>query len=426
MNSLDLLPKIPSYRLHTYAASFGDDVARDLLRSNMPKGGKLLDPWVGSGTGLIQARILGIDSLGVDIDPIACLITKVATTSYGVDELDELLASVMRRLNTVDLELSTLDYTEESWSAGSCFSLNGFEGALPHTEALCFWFAPVQRAVLAVLVAIAASILNPNHQRIVQLAISSSIIRKWPNTLSQAMDIDHSRPHRVLRATLTAGSQISIFRKVFSEVVRRLKAINLMPSSHRASCQVIEGDTSTVLGEIEANSFDYILTSPPYFNAIDYPRSHKFSQWWLWPSREPIKKQRYLGLSSGGKDDTAVNQCAAIVPGFVEDISLVKEASGAQHKALCKYIVDLDEVVAQLCGLLKEGGKATFVVGNNMIKGHLIPIADILAVLMERNGLAGVKLEPRLIKANRRRYPYGITGFKGLMEAEYLVQAHKP
>ena len=421
-----LTPPQTPVRLHAYAASFGGDFARESISENMERGWTLLDPWVGSGTGPVQARMLGVNGIGIDVDPIACLISKVSLTPYGLDELDDISAIVDCKLELVESELCSCEISPGSWLAGSEFSLSGFQGIVPENSAIDFWFEPVQRAVLALLVEMSKSLPNPRYQAVVQLAISSSIVRKWPNTISLARDIDHSRPHRVMRDDVTISSQINIFRKTVKDILTRLKALNAHCQDQVASWKIIEGNTKDKLECITPNSIDYILTSPPYFNAIDYPRSHKFSQWWIWPERHPLGRSAYLGLMSGGKDvDDVVEKCYSIVPDFRKDIDDIAGVSPATHRNLCKYLAELHEVVVKFRLLLKQDGRSSFVVGNNVIKGHIVPIAEMLAAMLRRSGLFNVQIEQRTIRPNRRRYPYGVTGFKGLMTSEYIVHASK-
>ncbi len=422
-----MIPPKTSVRLHAYAASFGDDLARESISENMERGGTLLDPWVGSATGPVQARMLDVNGIGIDVDPIACLIARVSLTPYGVDELDDISAIVERKLELVESELSSSEITPDSWPAGAKFSFNGFQGVVPANNAIDFWFTPVQRAVLALLVEISKSLPDPRYQEVVQLAISSSIIRKWPNTISLARDIDHSRPHRVMRGDVTIASQIRIFRKAIKDIFARLKALNVYCQNHEVSWEIMEGNTKDNLVRIAPGSIDYILTSPPYFNAIDYPRSHKFSQWWLWPERQPLGRSAYLGLMSGSNDwDDIMTKCYSVVPEYQADIDGIAEISATTHRNLCRYIVELYDVVVQFHGVLKQGGKSSFVVGNNVVKGHILPIAEMLAAMLERSGLYHVGIKERTIRANRRRYPYGVAGFKELMTSEYVVHACKP
>ncbi len=415
-----------SLRLHAYAASFGDDFARERILQNMKRGETLLDPWVGSATGPVQARMLGVNGIAIDVDPIACLIARVSLTPYCAEELDDISATVEQKLKLIESELSASKIKPDSWTAGAEFSLNGFRGAVPENSYIEFWFSPVQRAVLALLVEMSRSFPDARHQMVAQLAISSSIIRKWPNTISLARDIDHSRPHRVMRDDDTIASQIGIFRKTVKDVLARLKALNTYCCNPAASWEIIEGNAKDNLADIPPHSIDYILTSPPYFNAIDYPRAHKFSHWWLWPERQPLNRAAYLGLMPGGKDgDEVAARCYSIVPEYRDNIEAVSEISPAVHRSLCKYIVELHDVAAQFYRLLKQGGKTSFVVGNNVIKEHVVPTGDMLASILERSGLSGVNIEHRDIRTDRRRYPYGIAGFKGLMTSEYIVHGKK-
>ena len=391
----------------------------------MNRGENLLDPWVGSATGPIQARMLGIHGTGIDVDPVACLISRVALTPYDQAKLDDLLALINQELDFIEAELPSLDFSQDLCSSGTVFALKELAGRVPPNSSIDFWFAPVQRAVLALIVATSKKICDYRYRAIVELAISASIIHKWPNTISLAMDIDHSRPHRVPRENLTVASQTKVFRKVINDIIKHLKAINDLGHNSHPSWRIIEGDTKASLQQLAPDSVDYILTSPPYFNAIDYPRSHKFSQWWLWPDRDPLTRASYLGLEPGFKGHEAIEECRFIASGYQVEIDALLDVSPAVHRRLCKYIVELNSVVIQFRRLLRKGGQATFVIGNNLIQGHTVPTSQILANILERSGLTDLRIEPRTIKTDRRRYPFGVGGFKGPMESEFIVHASK-
>ncbi len=419
-----LVPKKPSVRLHTYAAGFGEDFASDLVSTHLEAGQVLLDPWVGSAVGPIQARMQGANGIAIDVDPIACLIAAVALTPYSENELTTISMLIEQHIGLVETELSSMDGSGFSWSPGRRFSLNGFEAAIPDNDSIDFWFAPSQRAVLAVLVEIAESFDDPRHKRVVQLAISSAIIRKWPSTISLAKDIDHSRPHRILRDDVTIESQMKVFRRVIRSTVNRLATINAPEPSRDTSWEILEGNTIDCLQPIQADSIDYILTSPPYFNAIDYPRAHKFAQWWLWPDSKPLDKSKYLGLMPGGTERDIVSKCYGILTKYRVHIDALLSVSSSMHRRLCKYLIELDEVVASFPRLLKSGANVTFVIGNNIIGGHRVPMSEILAAMLARHGFADIQIDSRRIRGDRRRYPYGITGFKGPMDSEFVVSAH--
>lgn len=410
-------------RIHTYAASFGDDLAAKYISNNTRFGDTVLDCFSGLGTTLVQARHLGRESIGIDVDPIACLVSRVATQNYSEQLLNNFRVEVLERIQEMEGRLRDFAFEDHVWTPGATVSLDEMPLKVPDCPAISYWFAPVQRAILSYLMTL-VDLYETSESRkadILRLSISSSIIRKWPNTLSLARDIDHSRPHKVNRGDLTVAEQVRIFRMVFAKTVRILIQIAGNPEIS-ATATVIQGDVSSGLSGIASSSIDYILTSPPYYNAIDYPRAHRFSEWWLYPHREPLMRQSYLGLRSAGKTPDVVKNCDAIIPEWVVQMAGIRAASNGNYPAICRYILDIDSVIRELSRILKTGKLATIILSNNSIQGYELPVCEIAGNLMELNGFSNVSIEERTIQTNRRRYPFGITGFNGLMHSEKVIQ----
>lgn len=82
-------------------------------------------------------------------------------------------------------------------------------------------------------------------------------------------------------------------------------------------------------------------------------------------------------------------------------------------------------IIQQVRKVLRPGKYATFILANNRIGGEQIPLSEIVNELMALNNLTNIVIQERLIKVNRRRYPYGITGFDGLLESEYIIHAKR-
>ena len=61
------------HRLHPYLGKFIPQLVEELLRRHAPPGGRVLDPFAGSGTTLVQALESGLDATGVDIAAFNCL-----------------------------------------------------------------------------------------------------------------------------------------------------------------------------------------------------------------------------------------------------------------------------------------------------------------------------------------------------------------
>ena len=69
--------------IHPYPAKFIPQIPRTLIKEiKVPSGTSILDPFCGSGTTLTEAQSLGIPSVGIDLNPIACLISRVKTQPF--------------------------------------------------------------------------------------------------------------------------------------------------------------------------------------------------------------------------------------------------------------------------------------------------------------------------------------------------------
>ena len=94
---------------------------------------------------------------------------------------------------------------ERSWSSslvqrpGSRISVGSLMLTLPPFPELKYWFPPQLSAALAAIAETAHECRDSHYEKVALVSLSASIIAKWPNTLSYAMDIDHTRPHRRLQ-----------------------------------------------------------------------------------------------------------------------------------------------------------------------------------------------------------------------------------
>ncbi|MBZ1348601.1 MAG: hypothetical protein KYQ20_02505 [Candidatus Nealsonbacteria bacterium] len=75
--------------IYPYKGKFHPQMIRALMNIiKIKQGETLFDPFVGSGTAVLEAQILGVNGIGLDISPLCVLISKVKTES--VDVLDEI------------------------------------------------------------------------------------------------------------------------------------------------------------------------------------------------------------------------------------------------------------------------------------------------------------------------------------------------
>ena len=85
------------HRLHPYLGKFIPQLVEELLRRHVPPGGRVLDPFAGSGTTLVQALESGLDAVGVDIAAFNCLLMRVKTARYNPFVLERELRDALAR-----------------------------------------------------------------------------------------------------------------------------------------------------------------------------------------------------------------------------------------------------------------------------------------------------------------------------------------
>lgn len=98
----------PEYLLHKYWARKPHNVISQCFDTLVPKNGKVLDPFSGSGVTLREAGLLNLSSIGIDLNPVATLITNVLISPPNTNEFIKVMNKI---IETVKNETEHLYYT---------------------------------------------------------------------------------------------------------------------------------------------------------------------------------------------------------------------------------------------------------------------------------------------------------------------------
>ncbi len=76
------------HALHPYLGKFVPQLVEVFLRRYFNPGDCIYDPFVGSGTTLVEANVFGCHAVGCDISAFNCLLSKVKTAVYSIPSLE--------------------------------------------------------------------------------------------------------------------------------------------------------------------------------------------------------------------------------------------------------------------------------------------------------------------------------------------------
>ena len=367
--------------VHPFPARMAPGLALDAIaEKNQPL--HILDPMSGSGTVLAVAQSKGHHAIGVDIDPLSVLISRVWTTPVDAKSLQEQGRQVLE------------------WARGKFPSLRKSDayplGSDDETKSfLRFWFDDNARLQLFLLASAIHEIQCDIIRNALWCAFSRLIIAKKSGA-SLAMDLSHSRPHRVFKKA--PSEPFSNFLSAVNRVGKNCIDNNIRSPGPATS--VHEGDARNL--PLDDGSIDLVLTSPPYLNAIDYFRCSKFSLVWMGYSIEELRSRRSVSVGTEvGKEADKDHE----IQDVFSALDLRPELDTRQKKILTRYIDDIRRVVVETARVLVHEGQAVYVIGENTMRGTYIPNAIILETVGNIAGLRCIGKRSRELPANRRYLP---------------------
>ena len=344
---------------------------------------RILDPMAGSGTVLAIAQSNGHDAVGIDIDPLAVLMAKVWTTPIDSERLKKKASLVLLRAKEMFDEMPV----REAYPVAADDETRSF---------IRYWFDAYSRRQLASLARAIALVSDVEMRNALWCGFSRLIITKQSGA-SLGMDLSHSRPHRTFK---TAPAKP--FRHFLTAVDR--VADNCLALNDKASgppARVRRGDARKL--PLLDSSFDLVLTSPPYLNAIDYMRCSKFSLVWMGYSISELRRLRSASIGAESSASKFWDKHAA--QRILTNLNLKPSLASAHEAILARYIDDMHRSMYEVSRVLSTGGRAIYVIGENTIRGTYIPTASIVQAIARLCRLKLYQRHVRTLPANRRYLP---------------------
>ena len=379
---------VPGLRWLKYKEGFSADLVEGLLAATKAK--SLIDPFSGSGTAPLTAGSLGIDATGIELMPIGNLLAhSISIASNGLKS-DDLLDASNSLIEVLAGEQHNTDFM------------------FPHIPITERAFPEHTEIDLAKAREFIASVPEHSLRTILTLACISvleeiSYTRKDGQFLRWDPQSGRDVKPKLHKPFLPDLSE-ALSRRV-GEIVEDLSV--LKDKYEGVAPQFVEGSSLNELQKLQDNSFDTVLTSPPYANRYDYTRIYALELAFLGYDAQQLKelRQRLLSATVENKSKREllrreygelpmVNQAFAMAdyqPALQEALAILnQEIDNLSNRNIItlveNYFTEMALVILELGRLVAPGGNVFMVNDNVRYHGQEIPVDLILSDFAEQAG----------------------------------------
>lgn len=357
-----------THGLHEYRGKFFPQLVRALMNiAHLPNDAVVLDPMCGSGTTLVEARLAGYRSWGLDMNPLSVFVTDVKCASLDASATDILTACDQLTRCIKDHSIGHL-YPKSR----ACV----VEGDRAYLQQ---WFAPHVLAELEQIDSAIRSIASDITQNFFRLCLSN-ILRgvSWQkdDDLRVRRDISYVPPTQTLAKFSAEASRSA--RTVATFLAER-------DEHYLGHHSVLEGDArraATILDDL-VGRVDAVITSPPYATALPYLDTDRLSLVYLGllaredhrrrddmmiGNREVTSRGRAARWACFEENSWKLPQKTCDLINKIDHLNRTFDV-GFRRKnlsaLLASYFFDMRDVISQCYTLLRPGGTMFFVIGDN-------------------------------------------------------------
>lgn len=342
----------------------------------------IFDPFHGSGTTLVEGYRLGLDVIGIDINPLANLITKVKlqgidkNTIYNSNEL--LLKNINKLKQSDSIELHSFDKIDK-------------------------WF----RKDIIYDLSIIRNCIKLEKDRITReyyWTCMSDLIRKYSNTRSSTFKLHIKDQNKIF------NMENNLIDEFIVSVEQNINSLNSKPDTKQIR-KVIQGDSILEMKNMDSNSIDFICTSPPYGDngtTVTYGQYSILSLLWINDEDLTINNEKLIQnfsaidtLSLGGRKNTQIANLKNIPSETLTNI--LKKISTRKQKKVIIFFTDYFNVLSEMIRVLKPGHLIVMTLGNRRVDNIEIKLDEITKEFCTNNGL---KFEAEIVRdIKRKRMP---------------------
>lgn len=393
--SLSLATKTTSFThgLHRFPAKYIPQIPRWAIRQFASRNSVVLDPFMGSGTSLVEGLCSVKTSYGTDIDPLAQLISSAKTGKYNLSRLNSLAATVLEA---------------EKRDPIPCFL------PMQGVENIGHWFNPENWSALSLIFQTIESLQCEEVERDFFFTVFSSIIRWVSNA-------DDQTQKTYVSGTLkkTPPPVWDTFKRFLAKAlsgVAELDAIRRDGIAH-----ILDGSALSI--PLPDGSVDLVVTSPPYLDSVDYMYNFMLEYFWVGPRIGVVSRADYnLRRRTPVGAKKPVRRMSDL-PDSIADLVQKDDIPAYRREAVLSYFDSMRRHFVEASRVMKDGGRYVLVVGNSQMEKGVIPVHDCL-LRFARD--AGLHLEKAFAYRIRRHYmKFPRKGRGGIILMDWVITLQK-
>lgn len=355
--------KDTSYITHgyyTYPAKFIPQLAGRLIEENSNEGDIVIDPFMGSGTTIVEAIVNNRIGIGTDINEIANLLAKVKTTPIE----NEILVAEFYEIEN-DLKKEKAKYSLHTKERLLHISQN---------ERINYWFLPEQKEKLLILLSRILEIRDENVLNFYLVAFAQ-ILKSTSIWLQKSVKPTRDKNKKIYNPMdLFLAQSRKMIKKHFQfhQILDKDKIPNI------DKYRTIQCQDSRFL-PCDNDKASLIVTSPPYVTSYEYADLHQLPSLWFGFMKElPEFRKKFIGSAYKTRDNIDLKSKLAT--------SIVSNLKNKKRNEVENYFADMLETFQETKRVLKKGGRACIVIGNTEFKGVKILNAEVFKEQYENIG----------------------------------------
>lgn len=400
----------PIHRWYNFIAGFSPEFIQSCINEARLNGEhRLLDPFAGSGTSLVQASLAGVGGVGFEAHPFFYDLAYAKTTTTYSKDIVSILIRNLEAITPFTGELSSV------WEESALKFLTKLvpEKELRFLANALFIEKEVELTIRPLYRLIVSRILEATS------SAQTDGIYKAPTSKKQSISY-HQALQRVASMILTD--------------------ITLLEMPFQSNCSLFPQSSERMTG-VENDSCDLCVTSPPYLNNFDFAEMTRMElYYWKYASSwkeitEKVRRNLIVNTTTVPIDlkrqqerfaNTLSQQMQSRLSPIVSDLNKMRHTHAGKKEydlLVYPYFAQIQAVFAETQRVLKRNNWFHLIVANSALYGVHIPTEELLSQLMKEVGFEVVSISNLRSRGDRWILHKRKGSKQGL--GEYHIKARK-